>query len=91
VITPTVVYGCEKWVLKESVIQRLSVFERRIFRKIFGLTEENNGIWRIKTNMELDELIKHRNIINYVQAQRLSWFGNINRMVETAIVKKTER
>jgi hypothetical protein len=35
-------------------MQRLSVFERRILRKIFGPTEENNGIWRIKTNMHLD-------------------------------------
>jgi hypothetical protein len=44
--------------------------------------------WRIKTNIEMDELIKHRNIINYVTAQRLSWFGHINRMPETSIVKK---
>ena len=59
-IRPIVVYGCETWVLKESIIQKLSVFER----KIFGPTKEANGIWRIKTNKELDELIKHRNIIN---------------------------
>jgi len=39
-------------------------------------------------NKELDELIKHRNIINYVKAQRLSWFGHINRMSETSTVKK---
>jgi hypothetical protein len=50
VIRPIVVYGCETWVLKESVIQRLSVFERKISRKIFGPTKEDNGIWRIKTN-----------------------------------------
>jgi len=31
-------------------------------------------------NEELDELIKHRNIINYVKAQRMSWFGHTNRM-----------
>jgi hypothetical protein len=37
---------------------------------------------------ELDELIKHRNIISCVKAQRLSWFGHINRMPETGIVKK---
>ena len=43
-------------------------FEREILRKIFGPTKEANGIWRIKTNKELDELIKHRNIINYVKA-----------------------
>jgi len=36
----------------------------------------------------LDEIIKHRNIINYVKAQRLSWFGHINRMPETSSVKK---
>jgi hypothetical protein len=42
----------------------------------------------LKKNMELDELIKHRNIINYVKAQRLSWFGHINRMPETSTVKK---
>jgi len=70
-----VVYGCETWVLKES-IQKLSVFERKILRKIFGPTKGVNGIWRIKTNKELDELIEHRNIINYVKTQRLSWFGH---------------
>jgi len=58
VFRPIVVYGCETWVLKESIIQKLSVFERKILRKIFGPTEEANGIWRIKTNKELDELIK---------------------------------
>jgi hypothetical protein len=64
------------------------VFERKILRKIFGPTKEDNGNWRIKTNTELDVLMKHRNIINYVKAQRLSWFGHINRMPETSIVKK---
>ena len=55
VIRPIVVYGYETWVLKESIIQKLSVFERKILRKMFGLTKEANGIWRIKTNEELDE------------------------------------
>jgi hypothetical protein len=63
VIRPIVVCGCETWVLKESIIQRLSVCERKIPRKIFGPTKEDN--WRIKTNKELDELVKQRNIINY--------------------------
>jgi len=36
VIRPIVVYGCETWVLKESIIQRLSVFERKILRKYLG-------------------------------------------------------
>ena len=36
----------------------------------------------------MDELIKHQNKINYVKAQRLSWFGHINRMPEISTVKK---
>ena len=64
------------------------MFERKILRKIFGPTKEVAGIWRIKTNRELDELIKQRNIINYVKAPRLSWFGHINRMSETSIEKE---
>jgi hypothetical protein len=91
VIRPIVVYGCETWVLEESIIQKLSVFERKILRKMFGPTKEDNGNWRIKTNIELDELIKLRNIINYVKAQRLGWFGHINRMAETSTVKKIHK
>ena len=71
VIRPIVVYGREACVFKESITQRHSVFEREILRKIFGPTKEDNGIWRIKTNKELDEPINNRNIINYVKAQRL--------------------
>ena len=67
------------------------MFERKILRKISGPTKEANSIWRIKTNKEFDELIKHRNVINYVKAQRLSWFGHINRMPETSIVKRIHK
>jgi hypothetical protein len=91
VIRRTVVCGCETWVLKESFIKRLSVFERRISRKMFGATKGNNSIWRIKTNMQLDELTEHQNITNYVKAQRLSRFGHTNRMAETGIVKTIYR
>jgi hypothetical protein len=67
------------------------VFERKIVRKIFGPTIEDNDNWGIKTNIELDELIKHRNTMNNVKAQRLSWFGHKNRMAETSIVKKIHK
>jgi hypothetical protein len=56
VIRPIVVYGCETYVLKENIIQRLSVFERNILRRIFEQTKEDNGIWRTEMNKELDEL-----------------------------------
>jgi hypothetical protein len=54
----------------------------------FGRTEETDGTWRIKTNDELDKLIRHKNIINYIKAQRFSWFGHLHRMPEEGILKK---
>jgi len=39
---------------------RLLVFERRVHRKIYGPTLDNNGTWRIKTNEELEILIKKK-------------------------------
>ena len=41
VIRPTVTYASETWVLKENIIQKLLVFERKILRGIFGPTKEN--------------------------------------------------
>ena len=67
------------------------MFERKILRKIFAPTKNVSGIWRIKTNKELDELMKHRNIINDDKEQRLSWFGHINRMPVTSIIKRIHK
>jgi hypothetical protein len=44
VIRPVVVYGCETWVLKENITPKLSVFERKILRRIFGPTKQKDGI-----------------------------------------------
>ena len=82
VIRPIVTYSCETWILKETIINKLLVFERKIFRP-----NNENGIWRIKTNQELDEIIKRKNIINFIRAQRLSWLGHIERMQGTRMVK----
>jgi len=74
-------------VLKETTVQKLFVLERKILRSIFGPTKENQ-MWRIKTNEELDTLIKHKNIVNYIKAQRLSWFVHVQRMPGIRTVKK---
>jgi hypothetical protein len=83
VIRPT---ASETWVLKESSIQKLIIFERQILQKIFGPTRENQ-LRGIKTNDELDKLIKHQNIINHIKALRLSWFGHVQRMPDSRTVK----
>ncbi|PSN40801.1 hypothetical protein C0J52_23254, partial [Blattella germanica] len=40
------------------------------------------------TNNKLEKIIKNRNIINHIKAQRLSWFGHIQRMQEDRITKR---
>jgi len=70
-IRPIVTYGCETWVLKETMKNKLMVFERKVLRRIFGPTKERDGTWRIKTNDELDELIRHKTIINHIKAQKI--------------------
>ena len=34
----------------------------------FWSYKKRDGTWRVKTNDELDELIRHKNIINYIKA-----------------------
>jgi len=87
VIRPTVTYASETWCWKKYIIQKLLVFERKILRRIFEPRKENQ-IWRIKNKEEPDKLIKHENIVNYIKAQRLSWFGHIQRMPETRAARK---
>jgi len=37
---------------------------------------------------ELDKLIKLKRVISYIEAQRLSWFGHVQRMPDTRTFKK---
>jgi len=37
---------------------KLLTFKRKIMRKIFGPTRTNDGYWRIKTNQEINEILK---------------------------------
>ena len=85
---PIVTCACETWALKETIKYKLMVFESKVLSKIFGPTKERDGTLRIKTNDELDKLLRHKNIINYIKALRLSWFGHLHRMSEERMVKK---
>jgi hypothetical protein len=66
--------------------ETISLWEENFKKNIWAHKE--NLIWRVKTNEELDKVIKRKNIINYIKAQRLSWFGHVQRMPNTRTVKK---
>ena len=49
------------------------------------------GYWRIKTNQEINYILKGQNIIGFIKKQRLNWLGHVERMVEDNIVQKIKR
>ena len=65
-----------------------TLFERKVLRKIYGPTKEKDGTWRIKSNEELNRPTGNKNIMNYIKAQRLAWFGHVHRMPDSSMVKK---
>jgi len=48
------------WALKENMTNKLMTFERKIMRKIVGPTRTNDACWRIKTNQEINDIVKGR-------------------------------
>jgi hypothetical protein len=44
------------------------------------------GTWRIKTNEELENLIKKKNIVSFIKSQRLRWVAHVIRMDTTGTV-----
>jgi hypothetical protein len=66
-IRPVLTYECETWVLKD--IHEQQVFERKVMTKIYGPIKCQDWSWRIRTNEEIDLLIKHADIVRYIKAQ----------------------
>jgi hypothetical protein len=48
---------------------------------------DKHGTWNIKTKDKLNNLIRNNNIINCIKAQRLSWFGHVDRMKNDGMIK----
>ena len=57
----------------------LLIFERKIFRKIYGPKYENVE-WKSRTIRELEEMSKGENIVKWIKGQRISWLGHLERM-----------
>jgi hypothetical protein len=67
---------CGYEILKESMINKLMIFGRKIMSKILGPTRWDDGYWRIKTNQEISDILKGQNIIGFIKKQRLNWLGH---------------
>jgi hypothetical protein len=85
-IRPVLTFASETWTLSKTN-ERLSLFERRVLRCIFGAKQEN-GTWRKRYNCELYEIFNEPNIVNYIKVKRLAWAGHLVRMNNDRTLKK---
>jgi len=67
------------------------IFERRIMRKIFGPTRTADGYWRIKSNQEINDILKGRSKIGFIKKQRLNLLGHVESKAEDNTVQKIKR
>jgi len=59
-------YGAEVWTLTKKEEHALLIFERKIFRRIYGPKYEN-GEWKSRTNRELEAMSKRENIVKWIK------------------------
>jgi hypothetical protein len=87
IILPVVLYGCETWSLTLTEQHRLSVFENRMLRSIFGCkSDEVMGEWRKLQNGELHNLYSTPDIIRQIKSRRMRWVGHVARTGQGRIV-----
>jgi len=71
-IRQLVSYGAEAWTLtKKEEEEALLIFERKIFRRIYG-TKYGNGGWKSRTNRELEAMSKGENIVKWIKGQMIT-------------------
>ena len=66
IIRPLLICASKIWTLYKINERRLSLFERKVLRSIFGAKQEKE-IWRKRYSYELYETLKEPNIFNYIK------------------------
>jgi hypothetical protein len=77
------VYG--PWLAKKEE-QAVLIFERKLFRRIYGAKYEYEE-WKSRKNRELEEVSKGENIVKWIKGQRISWMGRLERMEQDRMPK----
>jgi hypothetical protein len=77
-IRSILMYGSEVWTFSQGAANKIHSFERKILRKIFGLTQSKR-VWRIRHNDEIYKMYKDVALSTYIRLKRLMWTGHIVR------------
>jgi len=85
-IRPVLTYASETWTLSKISERRLSLFERKVLRCIFGAKQEN-GIWRKRYNCDVYDIFNEPNMVTSIKVKILAWAGHLVRMNNDRTIK----
>jgi hypothetical protein len=80
-------YGSETWTLSRKSENVLSIFKKKILKRIYGPVKDN-GLWRIRYNKELYEIFVEPDLVTCIKLKTFQWAGHAQRMEGTRIPKK---
>jgi len=75
-IRPLVSYGAEAWTLTKKEEQTLLIFERKIFRRLYGPHCEN-GEMEKSDESRTRNMSKGENIVKWIKGQMIIWLGHL--------------
>ena len=90
VVVPTLVYGCEAWVLKERDKSRVQAMKMKVLRGVVGVTRLD-----CVRNEEIRKGLKQEAVVAQVKRRREGWKGRVlenqGSIVEKGIRGQVER
>ncbi|KAF0772561.1 Reverse transcriptase domain-containing protein [Aphis craccivora] len=77
-LRPKATYACETWASTKGDEEKLSSFERKILRKIYGpVCNVNSGIFERRKNDEIQRLFNKPSICQFVRSKIIEWAGHV--------------
>ena len=80
-------YGAEAWTLTKKEKQAVLIFERKMFRRIYG-HKYDNVEWHSRKNRELEEISKGEDIVKRIKGQRISRLVHLEKIDGGRMAKK---
>jgi hypothetical protein len=59
---------------------------KKDFEEIYGPKSEQ-GVWRIRSNLEIQNMYKSPDIVTEIKVRRLKWLGHVIRMEDAHLPK----
>ena len=75
IFLPTLTYQCQTWTLTKSLERKLTTCEMKCLRRAANKTRRD----KIR-NEVIRETVGATSVLNFIEQQRIKWFGHLNRM-----------